>query len=872
MECFKIENLTFTYPGKDVPTLKNISFTVTEGEFITICGKSGCGKTTLLRLLKPSLSPYGKTEGKIYFTGKPLSELDKRKEAGKIGFVMQNPDNQIVSDKVWHELAFGLESLGLGTEEIRMRVSEMASFFGIQNWFHKDVTELSGGQKQLLNLASVMVMQPECLVLDEPTSQLDPIAASEFLKTLEKINKELGTTIILSEHRLEDVMGITERVLVLDDGEILSEGTPGIISESLKEKKHGMYLSLPVPMRVFASLDKGEAPLNIKDGKKWLKEYKETHFCDASKIPAPAERAEGKYAIELEDVYFRYEKNLPDVLSSLNLKIRKGEIYAILGGNGAGKTTAMNAMGGILKPYSGKVKIFGRDINKTERLYDILSVLPQNPEILFTEETVRKDLLSVSENEELIKETAKLCDIEKFMESHPYDLSGGEKQRAALAKILLKNPEILLLDEPTKGMDGEFKEDFSKILKALKKLGKTVVLVSHDVEFCAEHSDFCAMFFDGGITSEGVPREFFKGKSFYTTGANRMARGILPDAVLAQDIIKAFGGEMPEIKKREINLPEIKSKNDGNKGTEGKNGKKKSIITGCIFLALFLLTQIFFGEYFAGWKNHVVNIISLILVSLSLMQFFPQKEIKVIKVIKDNKPGGISLILACVATIILIPLTLYIGTAIFENKKYYFTSLLVIAEAFLPFIFLFEKRKPSARELVIISVLAALAVAGRSAFFMVASFKPVLALIIITGIAFGGETGFLVGAVTAFVSNFFFGHGAWTPWQMFALAISGFLAGVIFDSGVIRKTRLSLGLFGAFTAIFIYGIIVNTGSIFTMYTEINREMIISAYLLGIPLDAIHAASTFIFLWFISDPMLAKLERIKLKYGLIKNKI
>ena len=534
MACFEIKNLTFKYPYYDTPTIKNISFTVNEGEFLTVCGKSGSGKTTI--------SPYGNKEGEIFFSGKELSELDKRTAAEKIGFVMQNPDNQIVSDKVWHELAFGLESLGIPTEEIRMRVSEMASFFGIQNWFHKDVSELSGGQKQLLNLASVMVMQPECLILDEPTSQLDPIAASEFLKTLEKINKELGTTVILTEHRLEDIFGITDRVLVMDKGEILSSGTPGEICKVLKENNHGMYFSLPVPARIFGALDEGIFPLTVKEGRTWIKDYSEKNKSDESMIPDPLKRTEEENAIELKNVYFRYEKKLPDVLYDLSMKVRKGEIYAILGGNGAGKTTTMSVMGGILKPYSGKVKIFGTDINKTDKLYDKLCILPQNPEILFTEDSVKKDLEVLTCDEEIIYEAAKVCEIENLLESHPYDLSGGEKQRAALAKILIKNPDILLLDEPTKGMDGEFKKAFAAILHKLKNQGKTIVIVSHDIEFCAEYADFCAMFFDGGITSEGVPRSFFKGKNFYTTVANRMTRGILSDVVLADDVVKVFGG------------------------------------------------------------------------------------------------------------------------------------------------------------------------------------------------------------------------------------------------------------------------------------------------------------------------------------------
>ena len=186
MECFKIENLSFTYPTRNEKTLDGVDLEIMHGEFITVCGKSGCGKTTLLRMLKSSLSPHGTIEGRVLFDGVPLDSVSLRDQASKIGFVMQSPENQIVTDKVWHELAFGLESLGFSNGEIRTRVSEMASFFGISDWFHKNVSELSGGQKQLLNLASVMVMQPQVLVLDEPTSRLDPIAAGEFLKTLEK--------------------------------------------------------------------------------------------------------------------------------------------------------------------------------------------------------------------------------------------------------------------------------------------------------------------------------------------------------------------------------------------------------------------------------------------------------------------------------------------------------------------------------------------------------------------------------------------------------------------------------------------------------------------------------------------------------------
>ena len=211
----QIRELTFAYPGEEKRALNHVNLTVEEGEFLVLCGRSGCGKSTLLTHLKTPLTPHGKRKGEVLFKGTPLQEMSNREQSSKIGYVLQNPDNQIVTDKVWHELAFGLESLGCPNQEIRIRVAEMASYFGIQDWFYKNVADLSGGQKQLLNLASIMAMHPELLVLDEPTSQLDPIAASDFLETVKKINRDLGTTIIMTEHRLEEVFPSADRVVVI---------------------------------------------------------------------------------------------------------------------------------------------------------------------------------------------------------------------------------------------------------------------------------------------------------------------------------------------------------------------------------------------------------------------------------------------------------------------------------------------------------------------------------------------------------------------------------------------------------------------------------------------------------------------------------
>ena len=823
MESIRIENLSFSYPNRCDKALEDINFTVNQGEFVLLCGKSGCGKTTLLRLLKSTLAPHGEINGNICFNGKPLADYDTKEQASGIGFVMQNPENQIVTDKVWHELAFGLESLGYKQTEIRTRVSEMASFFGIQTWFYKKVCELSGGQKQLLNLASVMVMQPSVLILDEPTSQLDPIAAGEFLKTLEKINRELGTTVILTEHRLEDAFPMADRVIVMDGGKIIADETPTEVGKILKEKNHDMYKALPTPMRVHSEVTNTlPCPLTVREGRTWLEEFSKENVLNTDIIPKDKTQDDAETIIAIKNAWFRYEKELPDVVKGFNLIVHKGELVCLVGGNGTGKTTALSLISGLNTPYRGDVKIKGQSISKIKNLYDgLLGVLPQNPQSVFVKKTVYLDLMEILSDKKLTKEEKEqkvqsisvLCRIENLLDSHPYDLSGGEQERAALAKILLMEPEILLLDEPTKGMDAHFKEEFADILMDLKENGVTIIMISHDIEFCARYADRCALVFDGSITSASAPREFFKGKNFYTTAANRMARTRLPDAVLAEDIILACGGKIEKKERQARNIELLKAKKE----------------------------------------------------------IKPQKDIgiEVIQVPKSDRKLTKRTLFAAFLILLLIPLTIYIGVFFLGDRKYYFISLLIILETIIPFLMVFESRKPKARELIVISVLCAIAASGRAAFFMLPQFKPVVALVIIAGVAFGGETGFLVGSITGFVSNFFFGQGPWTPWQMFAFGIIGFIAGILFRKGFLRKTKESLCIFGFLATFIIYGGIMNPASIIMWQNKITWQMILSSYVMGLPFDMVHSLSTAFFLWFISGPMIDKLERIKVKYGLIE---
>lgn len=872
MESFKIENLSFAYPGKEEKTLDGISLEIKKGALVTVIGASGSGKTTLLRLLKPELSPHGDLSGKIFFEGK---ELSGSVGAEKIGFVMQNPDNGIVTDKVWHELSFGLESIGTKTGEIRKRVAEAASFFGLQDVFQSDTSRLSGGQKQLLNLASVTVMEPDVLILDEPSAQLDPIASDEFFNALVKINREIGTTVIVAEHSLHGVFSVSTDIVVLDKGKITASGSPEKLAGLLKETD--MYAALPAPARVFSVLTpEKECPLTVGEGRSYLSDFAEKNEIHPEAIEKRRHVTEGDAAICVKDAWFRYGKDMADVIKGLDLTVKKGSVTSVLGGNGTGKSTALSLISGIEKPYRGKILINGKKLSETENPYDsLLGVLPQNPRLIFSENSVYLDLLKRLEEKELsddekhekVISVARLCKVSHLLESHPYDLSGGEMQRAALAKVLLGDPTILLLDEPTKGMDVCLKAEFADILNSLKENGATVLMVTHDTEFAAENSDECAMFFDGAITSSAPPEEFFCGNSFYTTEANRMARGIIPGVLTANDIISACTGGTVQKKKNNIKKEKEPDFDRLKKKEEGKKPGKKSAAAGCAFSALFILFQQ--AAHFFSRNTPAKNtfgIFSVIFFAAAITAFFPSREIGID--VKERKKGlDKRTYLSLIPILFLIPLTVFSGVRFFGDRKYYFISLLIVIEAMIPFFFAFERKRPQAKELVIISVLSAIAVAGRAAFYMTMQFKPVAAIVIIAGISLGPEAGFLVGAVTALCSNMFFGQGPWTPWQMFAFGIIGFLSGVLFKNRLLGRTKTALSVYGFTVTLVLYGLIMNFSYVVQSQAEITRGAFAAAILSGLPFDLVHALSSAFFLWFLAEPMIYKLERVKLKYGI-----
>ena len=870
-ELFRLEHFSFTYPQQRRKALDDISLTVRPGQFWVLCGPSGCGKSTLLRQCKTVLAPHGAAEGDIFFEGVSLRDVPNRRQASEIGFVMQSPEHQVVTDKVWHELAFGLESLGLDTPSIRRRVAEMASFFGIQGWFHKDVDQLSGGQKQLLSLASVMVLQPKVLILDEPTSQLDPIAASDFLQTLGRINRELGTTVLLTEHRLEEALPLATDVAVLDGGRLLCTGTPAEVGRQLRDRGHGMFLAMPAAMRVWASVRSGaDCPVTVREGRDFLRIWHKDH--PLRPLPEEVRPARGEPVLEGRGLFFRYEPALPDVVKGLDITVYRGEFVALLGGNGAGKTTSLHLLSGALTPQRGEVRRTGR-----------IGALPQNPQALFVKKTVREDLYEVFDGqridpalkEQRIAQAVSLCRLTELLDRHPYDLSGGEQQRAALCKVLLLDPEILLLDEPTKGLDAEFKQELASILRALTAGGVTILMVSHDVEFCARYAHRCALFFDGGIVTEGAPRAFFSGNSFYTTSADRMARELCPGAVTPEDVMAAIGGDVPPesaFDRAYQPLPPV-----AEEAATWKPAKlpwwRRCIAAVASAVALFIfwnaaehtdLTALVGGGTVseAGWdalRMYGLFIVALLVVVAAIGRRSPPPTL--VQTPVEKRRLSKRTLTATVLILLCIPATLFIGCYYGGTQNYYLLSVLVMLECMLPFFMVFEGRKPQARELVVIAVLCALGVAGRAAFFMLPQFKPVMALTIIAGVAFGGETGFLVGAMTMLASNFLFSQGPWTPFQMFSMGIIGFLAGVLFRKGWLRRSRGALSVFGAIAAVVIYGGIMNPASALMYSQEVRWKVLVTYYITGFPMDCVHAAATVLFLLVLAEPMLEKLDRI-----------
>ena len=863
MEIASVRDLSFTYPDNALPALDRIDLSINEGELVLLCGPSGCGKSTLLRHFRTSLSPRGSRSGQVLFEDRPLAETDLRTQTESIGYVGQSPENSIVTDKVWHELAFTLESLGASSELIRRRTAEMSAFFDLDGCFNSPTAELSGGQKQLVSLASAMTTRPSLLILDEPSSQLDPVSARKLFEAVRRINRELGTAVIISEHRLDEVFPLADRIVFMDNGRIVSDTS--IPELDISALGTDAAMTLPVPVRVWSAAGgKGICPADVSKGRVWLKSRLEKN-----KEYSAADRSvsvSGDTALSAKKISFRYSKDSKDILDRLELTVKRGEFIGILGSNGSGKSTLMSVLAGFKKAYRGSLDKCGK-----------VMLMPQEPSSLFCRDKLIDDLREMTEDAELLERIIGLCRLDGLTERHPFDLSGGELQRAALAKLMLAAPDILLLDEPTKGTDRSFKRELSRIIGTLCAGGTAVIAVTHDAEFAAENCTRCAMLFSGELIGFADPQSFFSGNLFYTTAASRMSQGLINNAVTADDIINALGiksntSETDDPKPIDIYI----SSNTGSVDKAAydrsnvKNKKKASplrIVLRVISLLMLGISAAGCMELFTSvfGDNELLPYVMLAVSSVLTALSFSDGRTAAHRT-SPRRPPTVRAVVSSAIMLLLIPLTVFVGSHFLNTGKYLFVSLVVMLEASLPFYLLFESRRPNARELAATAVMTAAAVAGRAAFYMLPQFKPVLAVVVITGASFGSHTAFLVGSLSMLISNFMFGQGPWTPWQMFSMGIVGAAAGLIFDKGLLPQRRELLALFGFFAAVFIYGGIVNPSTLFIMHNEVNLASVTAAYAAGLPLDVIHGAATLGFLYVLAPDVLKKLERLRVKYG------
>ena len=794
MAILEIDSLTFRYPGATTDALRGVSLAVDEGDIAVLFGPSGCGKSTLLRCVKSAVAPNGVSSGSILFDNSPLSSLSDRDFASQIALVGQDPDAQLVTDKVWHELAFGLESLGEDSGTIRRRVAEISSYFGISDLFHRDVCTLSGGQKQILSLASAAVTHPRLLLLDEPTAQLDPVAANAFMSLVRRMNDDFATTVVIAEHHLDSIPLDRAKLFCMSNGAIAASGGLAEAASKIKRSAPRLLVSLPAAARISLAIG-DECASSVAEARSAVCR----RAAASEPLPVPPRRTpppDGKTLLSVKNVSFRYEKNGMDILDGFSLEARAGEWITLFGANGAGKSTALSVLAGAEKAYAGRVERFGR-----------VSMLPQEPRTLFSQTSVRGELLAAAKNDaKKADAAARTCMLEGLDSRHPFDLSGGETERLALALVLLSDPDVLLLDEPTKGLDKASAAKIGAILDKLAAEGRTVITSSHDADFCAAHATRCVLMFDAAIADDEPVAKFFADNAYYTTAAARIAHGKIPDALTTEDVIYALTGIAPE------------APDDGAENVPG---------------------------------------------ALSPPSDPPPERAPMI----EDKPALPSL-LTLLTVLLFVPAALALGFIFLDPKYYYVTSTAIVILGLFPFFYSFEKRRPKARDVVTLAVICAIGVASRAAFIMLPQFKPVLALCVVCGAAFGSEIGFLCGAVSMLVSNIMFSQGPWTPWQMYAMGLVGFIAGIVCRRAVLRR-RLPLAFFGAFAAIAVYGGIMNPVSALIWGGEaLSAPVILGYYAAGFPLDAVHAAASFIFLFLLSRPTLEKFTRLKTKYNVL----
>lgn len=517
MSLLEINNFSFRYRGANSNALNSVSFSVENGEMVLLFGASGCGKTTLFSNIKKEIAPKGERKGEILFNNIIIDKVNP----SLIGFVSQNPDNQYVADTVYRELAFGLENTIKDAALIRRRIAETACYFGVTDILDKKISELSGGQKQLCNLAAVLCLDPSVIILDEPLSQLDPIASEKFLNELIRVNKELGIAVIISEHFTENILSVCTKAIHMESGEIKFCGAPQKFAEYIVNKKLEYIPALPAACGLSCLAgQKNSFPLSVNEGRNspfiadFYRNYKKNEDCRADE--------ESNVLLVADDIRYAYKKNEPPVLKGADIEIRKGEIHVIVGGNAAGKSTFLKVLSGCCKPNKGRLK-YDKNIRT--------ALLPQDVKLLFRCETLVDDLSELKNfygySDKDIADIIDKFNLRGLEKRHPYDLSCGEMQRAAIAKLLLIAPDILMLDEPVKGLDVIAKNTLADILKNIKLSGKACLVVTHDLDFAASVADRITMLSCGSTVCSENTEVFLKNNRFFTTAKNRILKNLI---------------------------------------------------------------------------------------------------------------------------------------------------------------------------------------------------------------------------------------------------------------------------------------------------------------------------------------------------------
>jgi energy-coupling factor transporter ATP-binding protein EcfA2 len=520
----ELREVTYSYPAGELPVLKDLSLEVSEGEFLLVIGASGSGKSTLLRCLN-GLVPhfYGGTFlGHIRVANRdPLAE-GPRGMSEVVGFVLQDPESQFVVDSVEDELAFAMENHNLEPSVMRKRVEEVLDQLNIAHLRHRKINTLSGGEKQRVAIGAVLTLQPDVLVLDEPTSQLDPQAAEEVLTTLQKLNVDLGLTVVLSEHRLERVVQYADRVIYLPGcGEPPLLGSP---SEVLTE------IDLVPPLvKLAKEMEWHPLPLTIKEGLPFARGL--SAHLDAQETTLVSEhttQSDQSPVVDIRDVWFSY--NGHEALTGLSLSVAPGEFVALMGRNGSGKTTLLKHVVGLLRPERGRVELWGKDI-RGQNVEDIarrVGYVPQNPNSMLFADTLRAELdftrrshgLTTGDYDELLQR----LHLSSFADSYPRDLSGGERQRAAMAAVLVADPDVILLDEPTRGLDYDHKQSLAQFLTHKQHEGKAIVMSTHDVELVAQCAERVVILGEGQIVVDGPARQVMSDSMVFSSQISKLFR------------------------------------------------------------------------------------------------------------------------------------------------------------------------------------------------------------------------------------------------------------------------------------------------------------------------------------------------------------